>query len=306
MEKLIILGSGPAALTAAIYTSRAQLNPLVIQGRKLGGQLMSTSYVENWPGEKSILGPKLMMNMMDHAKAFGARFISGDATHAVLTQKPFSITVEKKDTYETQVLIVATGAEPKKLQCPGEQDYWGKGVTTCAVCDGMFYKDKPVIIVGGGDTAMENASFMLNYTQDITIVQIEPELTASPAMQERIKNRPEITVYYNSTVTKIEGDGEKVKSATITNKKTHEDTSIGTAAVFISIGYNPNTGLFKDQLALNSYGYLKLTDHTKTSIPGVFGAGDVSDPRYRQAITAAGAGCMAALDAEKYLSELSV
>lgn len=303
MEKVIILGSGPAGLTAAIYAARAYLDPLVIEGNNPGGQLMGTTKIENWPGEKSIMGPQLMENIREHAKSLGVRFMQGAATAVNLEKNPFSLTVENKHELSTKSLIIATGAEPKKLKVPGEKEYWGKGVTTCAVCDGMFYKDKPVVIVGGGDTAMENASYMLNYTNKINIVQIMPELTACASMQARIKDQPGITTYLSSTVTQIEGDGNHVTGVTITNKETGKTTNLPVEAVFISIGFLPNTAIFKGQLPLDDFGYLKVTNHTSTSVKGVFAAGDVSDFRYRQAITAAGGGCMAGLDVEKFLKE---
>ncbi|MES1222223.1 MAG: FAD-dependent oxidoreductase [Bacteroidota bacterium] len=220
MEKLIIIGSGPAALTAAIYAARSDLNPLIIEGSSPGGQLMGTTYVENWPGTKKITGPELMMNMKEHAKSYGIRFKSSDVT-AVTSESPFTVSVGQEDL-KTEAIIIATGAEPKKLEIPGEAEYWGKGVTTCAVCDGIFYKDRPVIIVGGGDTAMENASFMLNHTKQITIVQILPELSASPIMQKRVLDHPDIKIHYNSTISKIEGDGNHVTSACITDHRTEK------------------------------------------------------------------------------------
>lgn len=304
-EKLVIIGSGPAGLTAAIYAARAHLSPLVIDGDEPGGQLMTTTKVENWPGEKSIDGPLLMKNMRDHAAHYETRFLSETISKADLSQRPFILTTEKT-TIETQALIIATGAQPKRLGIPGEDTYWGNGVTTCAVCDGAFYKDMPVVVVGGGDTAMESASFLTNFTKDITIVHILPELTASKAMQERVINNPDIKIIYNSTAISIEGDGNKVSQITIKNQKTGETTTLPTRGVFIAIGFKPNTALFKGQLALTSYGHIQLQEHTQTSVPGVFAAGDVADSRYRQAISAAGTGCAATLDAERYLKELGI
>lgn len=303
IHQLIIIGSGPAGLTAAIYASRANLNPLIIEGKKPGGQLMNTTAVENWPGNISIMGPELMMNMKKHAEHFGTQFISGDVEHVELSKQPFTITTSRKETFHTRSIIIATGANPKLLGCPGEKEYWSKGVSTCAVCDGAFFKDKKVIIVGGGDTAMEDASFMRNFTDDITIVHIKSELTASHAMQQRVIDDKKITIIYDSTVTEIHGDGNKVTDVTITNQKTNQAKKIKADAVFVAIGLSPNTTPFKGQLELNDYGYLVIKDHTKTSVKGVFAAGDVFDYRYRQAITAAGSGCMAALDVEKYLKE---
>ncbi|MEX0940565.1 MAG: thioredoxin-disulfide reductase [Candidatus Babeliales bacterium] len=302
-RNLIIIGSGPAGLTAGVYAARANLKPLIIDGPEPGGQLMGTTTVENWPGEKSILGPELMQKMRDHAKNAGAEFKSGVIKKVDFSSTPFKLWTEKEEELTAHAIIIATGATPKRLNCPGEDKYWGKGVTTCAVCDGAFFKDKPVVIVGGGDTAMEDASFMTRYTDDITIVQIEEELTASEAMKERVINKPNIDIIYNSTVTEIKGDDQGVKSVIIENKKTGEKKEIETNAVFIAVGLKPNTQPFKGQIDLEDNGYLIVKDNTKTSVKGVFAGGDVHDYRYRQAITAAGAGCMAALDAEKYLKE---
>lgn len=304
IEKLIIIGSGPAGLTAGVYAARANLKPVIIEGSAPGGQLMGTSYVENWIGEKQIMGPQLMMKMRDHAKHFGCTFVSESVQSVDFSKKPFTVTTNKNKVLQAESIIIATGAESKKLNIEGEQEYWGKGVTTCAVCDGAFYPDKRVVIVGGGDTAMEDASFMTKFTDKITIVHILDKLTASHAMQERVINNEKITIIYNSTVSAIDGNGSHVTGATITNQKTGVSEHIETDAVFIAIGMNPNTKPFQGQLELDQYGYMKITDHTKTSVEGVFAAGDVADYRYRQAITSAGSGCMAALDAEKYLSHI--
>ncbi len=302
-EKLVIIGSGPAGLTAGIYAGRADLKPLIIDGHEPGGQLMTTTLVENWTGEIRIDGPDLMKKMREHTAYYKARFLSETVTKVDLSSRPFVLTTGRNTTIHTQTLIIATGAQPKRLQCPGESIYWGKGVTTCAVCDGAFYKDMPVVVVGGGDTAMESASFLTNFTDDITLVHILPELTASQAMQKRILDNPKIKIIYNSTVSSIEGDGKRVTHTTITNQKTGDTQTLKANGVFIAIGLNPNTHLFKNQLEMTDYGHLVLKEHTKTSVPGVFAAGDVADSRYRQAITAAGTGCAASLDAERFLKE---
>lgn len=304
IEKLIIIGSGPAALTAGVYAARANLKPIIIEGNAPGGQLMGTSFIENWPGEKQILGPQLMMKMRDHAKHFGCNFISGSVQSVDFSKKPFTVTTNKDKVFQAHALIIATGAEPKRLNIPGEQEHWGKGVTTCAVCDGAFYPDKRVIIVGGGDTAMEDASFMTKFTDKITIVHILDKLTASHAMQERVINNKNIQIIYNSTITSVEGNSSHVTHATITNQKTGVQERVEADAVFIAIGLNPNTKPFQGHLQLDSFGYITVTNHTHTSVEGVFAAGDVADYRYRQAITSAGSGCMAALDAERYLSHI--
>lgn len=303
VEQVVIIGSGPAGLTAAIYASRANLHPVVIEGDRPGGQLMGTTAVENWPGTASIMGPQLMIDMKAHAAKFETRFISEHISSVDFKQRPFTLTTNKDKTIKTHSVIIATGASPKRLGIPGEQELWGKGVTTCAVCDGAFFVDKPVVIIGGGDTAMENASFMTKFTDKVTIIHILDKLTASAAMQKRVLSNPKIKIIYSSTVTSIQGTSNGVTSINITNQNTQEVSSIETNAVFIAIGYKPNTDIFKGQLDLDAWGYLKVTDHTRTSVEGVFSAGDVSDHRYRQAITSAGSGCMAALDAERWLSE---
>jgi len=303
VRKVIILGSGPAGLTAGIYAVRANLAPLIIEGSEPGGQLMGTTYVENWPGEKKILGPDLMEQMREHAKSLGCEFLSDTVIDSDFSQTPFTITCKKNGDLQAHSIIIATGATPKRLDVPGESDYWGKGVTTCAVCDGPLFKDKPVVIVGGGDTAMEDASFMTNFTDKITIVQIEDELTASHAMQKRVVDNPNVDIIYNSTVSKIEGEDSKVTKVTVKNVKTEETQEIEANAVFIAIGLSPNTDFLKGQVDLEDNGYLIVKNNTRTSVKGVFGAGDVADYVYRQAITASGDGCMAALDAEKYLKE---
>lgn len=303
IEKLVIIGSGPAGLTAGIYGGRADLSPLIIEGSEPGGQLMGTTYVENWPGEIRILGPDLMKKMREHAEHYQARFLTDTLTKVDLSQSPFFLTTKREKTIKAHALIIATGAKPKRLHCPGEDTYWGKGVTTCAICDGALYKGKEVVVVGGGDTAMESASFLTNFTDKITIVHILPELTASEAMKERVLKDPKVNIMYNSTVTAIEGNGKVVTGVTIENQETKKVSQLPVGGVFIAIGLTPNTHLFKGQLEMNDYGYLLLKNHTATSVPGVFAAGDVADSRYRQAITSAGSGCAALLDAERFLKE---
>ena len=308
IRKLVIIGSGPAGLTAGIYASRANLEPLIIEGTEPGGQLMGTTYVENWPGEKSILGPKLMMNMRDHAKHFGTEFLAEKVTKVDFSQRPFTLFTDRNKEIKAQSIIIATGAIPNRLGCAGEDTYWGKGVTTCAVCDGAFYKDRKVMVVGGGDTAMEDASFLKKFTKDITIVQIMDKLTASHAMQKRVLEDPDIKIIYNTTVTEFHGnnseDNKHVAGVTLLNKATGESSKMDVDGVFIAVGLKPNTKPFEGQIQLNQWGYIQVENNTHTSVPGVFAAGDVFDYRYRQAITSCGSGCMAALDAERYLSHL--
>lgn len=305
VHQVIIIGSGPAGLTAGIYTGRARLQPLIIDGSKPGGQLMGTTRVENWPGEVSIMGPELMRKMRDQAQVCGAAFMAANVTGVDLSARPFRLWTSNGQELSTQSLIIATGASPNILGCPGEQEYWGKGVATCAVCDGAFYADRHVVIVGGGDTAMEDASFMAKITKHVTVVHIQEALTASKPMQERVLANPDVTVIYNSTVTEVRGNGSHITQVVITNQKTGAKTTLPADIMFLAIGNKPNTDIFAGQLELGKYGYINVHDHTKTSVPGVFVAGDVADYRYRQAITSAGSGCMAALDAERYLAGLN-
>ncbi|MGE0010452.1 MAG: thioredoxin-disulfide reductase [Candidatus Babeliales bacterium] len=306
IHKLLIIGSGPAGLTAGIYSSRANLEPTIIEGTKPGGQLMGTTKVENWPGETSILGPQLMQNMREHAKKAGCTFQTGDIASVDFSQKPFTLTTNKNEQLQAHAVIIATGATPKRLGVPGEDQYWGKGVTTCTVCDGAFFQNQPVVIVGGGDSAMEGASFMLNFTKQITIIQIHDKLSASVAMQERVINNPNIKIIYQSSVTEIKGDAQKPTHVVVKNNKTGDTQELRTDAVFVSIGLTPNTQAFKDHIELLKSGHIKLFGKTKTSVEGVFAAGDVADYTYRQAITSAGDGCMAALDAERYLKSIGI
>jgi len=304
IKDLTIIGSGPAGLSAAIYASRANLNPLVIEGREPGGQLMSTSYIENWPGNEKIPGPELMSNLRQHAKSFGTQFLAQTVVSVDFLHKPFIINTDQNVQIQSKTIIIATGANPKRLDCKGENEYWGKGVSSCAVCDGALFRNKNIVIVGGGDSAMENASFMTNFTDKITIIHILPELTASYSMQKKIVSNPNIKIIYNSSVSEIKGDDHQVTSVVITNYHSKETSELRTDAVFIAIGLIPNTKIFKGQLELTAYGHILLNDNTETSVKGIFAAGDVADAKYRQAITSAGSGCAASLDAERYLKHL--
>ncbi|MBT4855855.1 thioredoxin-disulfide reductase [bacterium] len=300
-HSLIIIGSGPAGLTAGIYASRAELAPLIVRGKEPGGQLMGTTEVENWPGNTSIMGPKLMMNMEEHAKHFGSIMLDEEIVKVDFSQRPFKLWTHKETELQANAVIIATGATPLRLQVPGEEKLWGKGVSTCAICDGAFYKDKKVVIVGGGDSAMEMALFMTKFTNKVTIIQIQETLSASKPMQTAVLKNKDISIIYNTSVTQIGGD-DHIKSITAMNVKTKETEKIELDGLFIAIGLKPQTKFLEGQVELDKYGYLVLENETRTSVEGVFGAGDVSDYRYRQAITAAGAGCMAALDVEKYLT----
>ncbi|MBY0109508.1 MAG: thioredoxin-disulfide reductase [Candidatus Babeliaceae bacterium] len=301
-HKVIVVGSGPAALTAAIYLGRAQLNPLVIEGDNPGGQLMSTTAVENWPGELSIMGPQLMMNMRKHAQHMGSSFMLEMVTAVDFSQRPFKILTSKNKQLTADTVIVSTGANPKRLNCAGEQEYWAKGVSTCAVCDGALYKDKKIVIIGGGDTAMEDASFMTHFTDKVTIIQISEKLSASAAMQKKVLENPKVTIIYSAAVKEFLGNGTHLTHIAYEDKRSAKRIEIPADAAFLAIGLTPNTSLFKNQLELTPYGHIVQKQNTQTSIPGIFAAGDVVDSRYRQAITSSGSGCMAALDAERYLS----
>lgn len=300
-EKLIIIGSGPASLTAAIYAARAHLEPLVIEGSNPGGQLMKTSMVENWPGNISIMGPELMQRIKEHAQHYGARFMSGNIIKIENNKTPFMLITDKQKKIHSHSIIIATGASAKKLNIPGEAEYMGKGVSTCAVCDGLFYQNKPIVIIGGGDTAMETALFMQKLTNDITIIHILDTFTASAIMQERVLSNKNIKIIYESSISAINGDAKGVTGVTITHQKTNEQRELPVQGVFISIGYTPNSSMCQGLLDIDQWGYIKTTDHTKTSVEGIFATGDVVDYQYRQAITAAGSGCMAALDVDRWL-----
>lgn len=302
---LIIIGSGPAGLTAGIYASRAKFNPLIIQGKAPGGQLMGTTYVNNWPGETSILGPALMMKIQDHAVQTGCELLPETIVSIDLSRRPFVLVTHRGKELSAHALILATGSVPRKLNCPGEAEYWGKGVTSCAVCDAALYQDKQVVIVGGGDSAMEFVFALAKYTQKITVIHIRESLTAAPILQQRLKDYPYVKYIFSSTVTAIHGDGNHVNGITITNTITKEQVLVPTDGVFLAIGLIPNSEIVKGQLELTAQGYIQVTQMTRTSIPGVFAAGDVIDAKYRQAISSAGSGCMAALDAERYLNTLT-
>lgn len=304
--KLAIIGSGPAGLTAAIYASRAQLNPLVIEGQHPGGHLINTTYIENWPGIQKIHGIELMDNLREHAQRAGAEFLSEEAVSIDLSQRPFIIKTDQGTELSCDAVILAMGSAPRRLYCPGESDYWGKGVASCAICDGPLYKGKDVVIVGGGDSAMEYASFMSKFAKTVTIIQMLDILTASAPMQMRILENPAIKIYYSTVVSEIHGNGTKVTDILITNRDTKEQVTLAADGLFIAIGHKPNTSLVKGQLTLDHTGHVIVHDKVKSSVPGVFAAGDIMEPIYNQAITAAGLGCTAAIAAERYLLETRI
>ena len=302
MYDIIIVGSGPAGLTAAIYSSRAMLKTLVISGESWGGQLMLAEKVENYPGFKEgILGPDLMNIIYQQAKHFGAELIFENASAVDFSSIPFKIWIGDKK-YEGRSVIIATGASAKWLGLDGEERLRGKGVSICATCDAAFFKDKRTIVVGGGDTAMEEALTLSKFANEVKIVHRRDKLRASKALQERVLKNPKIKIIWNSIVKEILGE-EKVKGVILKEVNSNEEIELTCDAVFIAIGYKPNTEIFKGKLELDQNGYIVTKDVTKTNVEGVFVAGDVEDYNYRQAITAAGAGCKAALDAERFLGE---
>lgn len=305
MRDVIIIGSGPAGLTAAIYAARADLSPLVIEGSSAGGQLMTTTEVENFPGFKDgILGPDLMLNMREQAARFGAEFVQGDATAVNLAEHPFTVEVFK-ETHRAKALIVATGASAKWLGIESEQALIGHGVSACATCDGFFFRGKQVAVVGGGDSAIEEATFLTKFTTQVTIIHRRNELRASRIMQDRARANPKIQFIWDTVVEDILDPKEgHVTGLVLRNVKTGERSTFPVDGVFMAIGHQPNTALFRGQLEMDATGYIITSNGTKTSVPGVFAAGDVADRVYRQAITAAGSGCMAAIDAERYLQSL--
>lgn len=301
MYDVIIIGSGPAGLTAAIYTTRANLKTLIIAGGKWGGQLMLTTLVENFPGfPEGIQGPDLMGNMRKQAEHFGTEIVEEDFVSADFTNKPFKIKTGSNE-YEGKSVIIATGADTKWLGVPGEMEKIGRGVSTCAPCDGPFFRNKNIIVVGGGDSAMEEAIVMTNYAATVTLVHRSEAFRASDIMQKRVKENPKIKLLLNTEIKEIVGD-QVVSSVKIHNNKTNEDSEMPIDGVFVAIGHIPNTKVFKG-IDLDERGFVKAYDHFKTNVDGVFVAGDVHDAEYKQAITAAGYGCSAALEAERWLNK---
>lgn len=301
MQNIVILGGGPAGLTAAVYAARANLAPLVVEGGEAGGQLMLTTLVENYPGfEEAIMGPALMQAMRKQAERVGAEFITEDATEVALGGRPFVVTTQSGQRIETRALIIATGASAKLLGVPGETRLMGRGVSTCATCDGFFFRKRDVVVVGGGDSALEEALYLGNIAKSVTVVHRRDAFRASKIMQTRAFAHPAINFVWDSVVDDILGDGA-VHGVALRNLKTDERTERKTDGVFVAIGHVPNTGLFKGHLELDDAGYIRLRERSLTNVEGVFAAGDVHDHTYRQAVTAAGFGCMAAIDAEHWL-----
>lgn len=302
-ENVIILGTGAAGLTAAIYTARANLNPLVLEGLQPGGQLTTTTEVENFPGfAEGVDGTELMDRMRKQAERFGTRFAYAIVEKTELGANPLKIITDDGNTLETRTLIIATGASAKYLGIPSEQKLIGRGVTSCATCDGAFYRNVPVAVVGGGDTAMEESIFLTRFASTVHILHRRDSFRASKIMADRVMNHPKIKVHWNTTVEEVLGvEQNEVTGLKLKDTQTGALSDLEVKALFVAIGHQPNTKPFEGQLEMNDAGYL-TTHHTKTGIPGVFAAGDVQDPHYRQAITAAGTGCMAALEAERFLA----
>ena len=309
-ENLIIIGSGPAGYTAAIYAARAELKTVMFEGQSTGGQpggqLMLTTDVENFPGfPEGIQGPELMEQMKKQAVRFGTTIVSKDVTFVDFSVKPFIVRTGEEEYFANSV-IVTTGAQAKWLGVPGEQTYQGRGVSACATCDGFFFKEKHVVVVGGGDAAMEEANFLTRFALKLTLLVRSDALRASKIMQDRVKANPKIEILWNTEVAEVVGNTSKMTGLTLKNNKTGEMTNMQADGLFVAIGHKPNTEIFAGQLELDPVGYIVTKDHSSaTSVEGVFAGGDVADHVYRQAISAAGTGCMAALDAERYLSRQS-
>ena len=304
VRELIIIGGGPAGYTAALYAARANLKPLVIEGFQWGGQLMITSDVENYPGyADGVMGPEMMQDFRRQAERFGTEFLTDDVTRVDFSEEPYRVWVGD-DEYRGEAVIVATGATARKLGLPSEEALQGRGVTYCATCDGAFYREKEVIVVGGGDSAMEEASFLTKFASKVTVVHRRDEFRASQIMIDRARANPKIEFVMNALVDEVLGvDGNKMTGVRLRNTITDDTWTIQADGLFVAIGHDPNTALFVDQLEHDEAGYLiAQPGSTDTNVPGVFAAGDVQDHTYRQAVTAAGSGCMAALDAEKFLA----
>jgi thioredoxin reductase (NADPH) len=306
-SKLLILGSGPAGYTAAIYASRAMLNPVLLTGIEPGGQMTITTDVENYPGFADVVqGPWLMEQMKEQAISVGTNIIFDTIINVDLSKKPYQLISDSENIYTCDALIIATGAQAKWLGIESEDKFKGYGVSACATCDGFFYKNKKVIVVGGGNTAVEEALFLTNFANEVKLIHRRDNLRAEKILQSRLKENKKIEIIWDTELTEIIGseDPLSVNGALLLNKKTNETKKIETDGIFIAIGHSPSSSIFKNQLNMNDSGYIDTRpDSTKTSIDGIFAAGDVTDEKYRQAVTAAGMGCMAALEAESYLAE---
>jgi len=304
MHNVVIIGSGPAGLTAAIYSARANLSPLLIEGWQSGGQLTTTTEVENYPGfAKGIMGPELMKEMRSQAERFGTEFLTGDVSAVSFKNQPFTLTIDGERTIQAKTVILATGASAIQIGLPNEKRLTGHGVSTCATCDGFFFRGKELIVVGGGDSAMEEATFLTKFATKVSIVHRRDKLRASKIMQDRAMKNEKISFLWNSVVADILGT-DVVTGVQLKNAVTGKVSEVACAGVFVAIGHKPNTALFHGHIEMDEKGYIRTHAGTATSVSGVFAAGDVQDSTYRQAVTAAGTGCMAAIDAERFLEAI--
>ncbi|MBI5031747.1 MAG: thioredoxin-disulfide reductase [Chloroflexi bacterium] len=302
-ENIIIIGSGPSGLTAAIYAARANQAPLIITGREIGGQIATTDQVENYPGfPDGIDGPQLVDLMQKQALKFGARIEMDFVTRVNLQTHPFQLETENGNQYEAKSIIIASGASPRKLNVPGEREFAGRGVSYCATCDGFFFRNKDIAVVGGGDSALQEGLFLTKFANRVHIIHRRDQLRAQPILQDRAHNEPKVNFVWNSVVKEIKGNG-KMDAIVLENTQTHELSQLSAQGIFVYVGHTPNTQLFKGQLAMNEEGYLKVDARLHTSVPGVFAAGEVHDHVFRQAVVSAGYGCMAEMEAEKFLAE---
>lgn len=302
-ENVIVIGSGPAGLTAALYTARANLSPLVFTGNEIGGQVSITNEVENYPGfPEGLTGPELVEKFQKQAERFGARVEYAEVTEVDFDAQPFRVKTYDNE-YQAKSIIIATGASPRKLGVPGEVDLTGRGVSYCATCDGFFFRDKEVAVVGGGDSALEEGIFLTKFASRVRVIHRRDQLRAGQTLQERAKRNEKIEFIWDTVVTEINGDGA-VESIQLKNVKTDEASTLKTDGIFIYIGHYPNSSLFKGKLEMDDHGYLITDQRTHTSVPGVFAAGEIGDPIFRQVATSAGEGCKAAIEVEKYLAEL--
>lgn len=301
--KVAITGSGPAGLTAGIYMARAKFSTVIIEGSLPGGQLMTTTKVENWPGDLEIMGPDLMTNMRTHAQGSGCTMVSAMVTRVAFDQKPYKLFCDNNQIIEAEAVIVACGSSHKKLGCKGETEYWGSGVSVCATCDAPFYEGKDVVVVGGGNSAMVEAEHIAHFAKKVTIINLLDALTANDPIKFKVLENPKISIKYHTAIKEIQGDVLGVTQVLVEDTKDHSTAVIPTQGVFVAIGLSPNSQIFKGMLEMDAQGYLATKQGMHTSVSGVFAAGEIADSQYRQAVTSAGFGCMAALDCQEYLNK---